>query len=115
MKAAIQMIREADRGQLVPDLQQGLDDIVKAIEEARGAGKGSITLKFDISSPAPGTYEVKSKLDVKVPGRQRSPSLMYLDSESGELSRNDPRQPALPSVVEADFRNRRSSATGDDD
>lgn len=113
MKAAIQMIREADRGQIMTDLQQGLDDIVEAIEAARGDGKGKLTLTFEVSSPSPGAFEIKSKLDVKIPAPQRLPTTMFL-GEGGELSRHDPRQPVMPAVVDADFRNRRASA-GDDE
>lgn len=113
MKAAIQMIREADRGQIMTDMQQALDDIVEAIENARGDGKGRITLTFEVTSPSPGAFEIKSKLDVKIPAPPRLPTTMFL-GEGGELSRHDPRQPVMPSVVDADFRNRRHTADGDE-
>ena len=113
MKAALQMIREADRGQLLVDAQTALDKIVDAIEAAHGAGKGKLTLSFDIVSEAPGAYTITGKLDFKVPQPKRLDSQFFL-LESGELSRTDPRQPVLPSVVRADALNRRASG-GDDD
>ncbi len=114
MKAAIQMIREADRGQLLIDAQAGIDQIVQAIEDAHGVGKGKVTLTFEITSEVPGAYTIASKLDVKVPQPKRLDAQFFL-SDSGELQRHDPRQPPLPSVVEADALNRRRTAGGDDD
>ncbi len=113
MKAAIQMIREADQGQLLIDFQEGVDLIVQAIEDAHGAGKGKLTLTFEITSEVPGAFTIASKLDVKVPQPKRLDAQFFL-SDSGELSRTDPRQPVLPSVVRADALNRRQGA-GDDE
>jgi len=112
MKAAMELIREADRGKLLGDLQQGLDDIVSAIEANRGAGTGEITLKIKIKSKAEGSYTITHDLGVKVPKPARADMLMFL-GDDGELQRADPRQPALPSVVDADEFNRRR--TGRDD
>jgi len=114
LKAAIQMIREADRGQLLIDAQDGIDQIVQAIEDAHGQGKGKITLTFEITSEVPGAFTIASKLDVKVPQPKRLDAQFFLN-DSGELSRTDPRQPSLPQVVEADALNRRRQAGGDDD
>jgi len=113
MKAAIQMIREADRGQLLHDFQHGVDQIVQAIEDAHGAGKGKLTLTFEITSEVPGAFTIASKLDVKVPQPKRLDAQFFL-SDAGELSRTDPRQPVLPSVVRADEMNRRHATGGDE-
>lgn len=104
MKAAIQIIREADRGQLLQDFQQGLDDIVNAIETAHGHGKGQITITLDIKAKGD-AYQIDGKLKVKVPEPERLATTMFFDADQGELTRRDPRQPDLPSVVDADFRN----------
>lgn len=109
-KAAIQLIREADRGQLLDDLQRGVDDIVEAIEAAHGQGTGEVTIKLKIRSEAEGAYKISAALAVKVPQPKRLDTLMFLDADSGDLVRRDPRQPELPAVVDADFRNRRGSA-----
>lgn len=113
MKAAIQMIREADRGQLLINAQEGIDQIVQAIEDAHGEGKGKVTLTFEITSEVPGAFTIASKLDVKVPQPKRLDAQFFLGND-GELSRTDPRQPTLPSVVRADEMNRRSQTGGDD-
>ncbi len=104
MKAAIQIIREADRGELLTDFQQALDDIVNAIEAERGVGVGEITIKLKIKAKGD-AYQVTSDLKVKVPERARLDTTMFFDADAGELTRKDPRQPDLPEVVAADFRN----------
>lgn len=104
MKAAMQIIRDADRGQLLTDMQFGLDDIANAIEK-NGGGVGEITLSFKIKPKAAGAYEIASKLDIKIPQPSRLPAIMFREEDSGEFTRRDPRQPDLPVVVEADFRN----------
>jgi len=114
MKAAIQMIREADRGQLLIDAQEGIDAIVAAIEAAHGVGKGKVTLTFEITSEVPGAFTIDGKLDVKVPQPKRLGAQFFL-GDDGELSRTDPRQPVLPVVVRADQLNRRQSGGGDND
>lgn len=106
MKAAIQIIRDADRGQLLTDMQAALDDIANAIEK-NGGGVGEIKLSFKIKPKAAGAYEIASKLDVTVPQPSRLPAIMFRDNDSGEFTRRDPRQPELPVVVDAEFRNRK--------
>jgi hypothetical protein len=112
MKAAIELIREADRGKLLNDLQQGVDDIVSAIEENRGAGTGEITLKIKIKSKSEGAYTITHDLGIKVPKPARSDMLMFM-GDDGELQRADPRQPTLPSVVSSDELNRRRARDND--
>ena len=109
MSNAIQIIRDADRGQVLQDLQRGLDEIVQAIEADRGQGVGEITLKLKIKSKSEGAYTIIPSLTIKVPQPARLETLAFLDNE-GELQRYDPRQPVLPSVVEADFRNNQGGA-----
>lgn len=101
----IQLLRDADRGRLIGDMQDGMSRIVDAIENARGAGTGEITLKIKIKSKSEGAYTLTPSLSVKVPEAGRQDMITYLDESSGELMRRDPRQPDLPAVVEADFRN----------
>ena len=101
----IQMIRDLDRGRLLADMQEGMSRIVDAIETARGAGTGEIVLKIKVKSKSEGTYHLSPTLSVKVPEPQRAEMVTFLDEQSGELMRRDPRQPDLPSVVDADFRN----------
>lgn len=106
----IEIIRTADRGQLFEDMQKGVDAIVAAIEAARGAGTGELTLKLKIKSTSEGVYAITPDLSVKVPKPKRLDMLTFLDEASGELVRRDPRQPDLPAVVAADELNRRRGA-----
>lgn len=102
-QSIIPLIRDADRGRLVQEMQVGLDDIVAAIEAARGAGTGEITVKLKIKSTAEGVYAITPDLKVKLPVPKRSDMMTFLTNE-GELVRRDPRQPDIPGVVPADFR-----------
>jgi hypothetical protein len=107
------MLRDADRGRLIADMQDGVSKIVDAIENARGSGTGELTLKIKIKSKSEGTYTIVPSLTVKVPEAPRAEMITFLDETSGELVRRDPRQPDLPAVVEADFRNGQGRASDD--
>jgi hypothetical protein len=106
----IEIIRTVDRGQVFADMQKGIDEIVEAIENARGAGVGELTLKLKIKSTSEGVFAITPALTVKVPQPARLDMITFLDDQSGELIRRDPRQPDLPAVVEADFANERRRA-----
>jgi hypothetical protein len=108
MKSAIQLIRETDRGQLLRDFEGALEEIITDIENHNGAGTGEITIKLTIKAKGD-AYIVAGDLKHKVPKRQRVEALFFFDGEQGELTRKDPRQPDLPSVVDADELNRRRS------
>lgn len=108
MKSAIQLIREADRGQLLTDFEGALDEIINAIELYGGAGEINIKLKIKKRGDA---YMVSSELKRAVPEPPRVDALFFFDPEKAELTRKDPRQPDLPAVVEADFRNKRNQET----
>jgi len=110
MKSAIQLIREADRGQLLTDFEGSLDEIINAIELHGGVGEINIKLKIKKRGDA---YMVSSELKHQVPQPPRVDALFFFDPEKAELTRKDPRQPDLPAVVEADFKNsqRRPEAT----
>lgn len=106
MQGALQILREADRGQLLDDFDLALADIANAIEK-NGGGTGTIKITVAIEAKAEGAYQVSTKLDVKIPQPPRLPGLLFREEDSGEFTRRDPRQPELPSVVDADFKNRR--------
>jgi hypothetical protein len=101
----IPMLRRLDRGRAMLDLQKGISDIVAAIEQNRGAGAGEVTLKIKIKCEAEGSYTLEPTVTAKVPQPKRLKTTTFLDEESGDLLDRDPRQPDLPSVVQADFRN----------
>ncbi len=104
MKSAIQLIREADRGQLLSDFEEALQDIVNAIEEHGGKGVIKITLGLTKRNDA---YMIESKLDHVIPQAPRAPAIMFFNADQGEFSRADPRQPVLPVVVDAETTNAR--------
>lgn len=101
----LSLFRRFDRGQLASDLQEGINQILDAIERDNGAGKGEITLKLKISCDAPGSYEIVPDLSVKVPKPKRAKTRAFFNEETGTLDDRDPRQPVFGEVVSADGRN----------
>lgn len=105
-QAILPLIRDADRQRLLPDMQEGLDKIVAAIEDNNGNGTGEITLKLKIKSTSPGVYALASSLKIVVPEPKRAEMVTFFDETSGELVRRDPRQPDLPGVTTLEQRSR---------
>lgn len=105
MKSAIQLIRETDRGNLLRDFEQALEDIVNDCE-VHGGGTGTIDIKLTIKSKSD-AYIVTGELKHKLPKRPRLEAMFFFDADEGELTRRDKRQPDIPAVVEADELNRR--------
>lgn len=101
----IPLLRRLDRGRAMLDLQEGITKIVDAIEQNRGDGTGEVNLKLKIKCEAEGTFTLEPTVTVKVPPPKRLKTTTFLDDTTGELIDRDPRQPDLPAVVEADFRN----------
>lgn len=106
MKSILEIIRKADRGQLLTDAEQHLSDIANAIEK-HGGGTGEITVTIKVTAKAEGAYEFKTTMKAKIPEPDRLSVLLFRDEDSGEFQREDPRQPDFPIVHEADFANGR--------
>jgi hypothetical protein len=102
MKSFVQIIRQGDRGQLLNDAEKALDDIVTAINSYGGTGTISLKIKVKGKGDA---FEIQSELKHEVPQPPRTASLFFFDGETQDLTRRDPRQPDLPVVVDADFKN----------
>ena len=84
----LELLRNADRGRLLPEVEDAVREIVTAIEEH--GGKGSLTLKFGIKRTTD-AYFVNTSLDFNAPKPSRAETLMFADDE-GRLMRTDPRQ-----------------------
>jgi len=104
VKSVIQIIREADRKKLVDDAESALEEIRAAIN-AHG-GSGDITIKLKVKKKGD-AFIFGSELKYSVPQPPRVESIFFFDEEGAEFTRKDPRQPDLPTVVEADFKNPR--------
>ena len=107
MKSFIQIIREADRKKLVDDAEDALEQIRAAIDAHGGSGEVTIKLKVKKKGDA---FIFGSELKFNIPQPPRVESIFFFNDEAGEFSRKDPRQPDLPAVVEADFKNPRKHA-----
>lgn len=70
--------------------------------------KGELTIKFKIATKN-GVILINSSVKATLSEPERLPTQMFLDDE-GNLGRRDPRQPPLPSFVDADVLNSRRNA-----
>lgn len=104
MKSIIQILREADRKKLVDDAESALEEIRSAIDQHGGSGEITIKLKVKKKGDA---FIFGSELKFNVPQPPRVESIFFYDDDASEFSRKDPRQPEMPVVVEADFKNPR--------
>lgn len=104
MSSILNIIAEADRRQLVEDADAAIGNIVQALED-NYERTGEVTIKVKFKS-VNGTLQVTPELNHKLSNPKRVTSTIFMN-EDGTLSRRDPRQPTMPSVVEADELNRR--------
>ena len=104
MKSILQILREADRKKLVDDAEGALEEIRAAIDQHGGSGE--ITIKLKVKKKG-GAFIFGSELKFNVPQPPRVESIFFFDADENEFSRKDPRQPEMPVVVEADFKNPR--------
>lgn len=88
-------LRDLRRGTVVTELEEGLAEVVRAVEETGKAGKLTLTLTVKpISIGSVGTATVAIHDDVKATlPRERPGTVMF--AADGVLTRNDPRQPEL--------------------
>ena len=88
------ILGRADHGQLIVDANEKLEELAKACLEFEGKGKLVLTLSV-AKVKGKQALEVSVAMKADIPGPAR-PSELYFASDEGEVSRKDPRQPALP-------------------
>lgn len=102
MSSIHNIIADADRGQLRVDADFAIEEILTALnDDYERTGEVTIKVKFKTKN---GVIQVLPELSHKLSKPERVVTLMFL-TDDGELIRRDPRQPVMPSVVEADFKN----------
>lgn len=102
MSSIQNIIAEADRGQLRTDTDFAIEEILTALnDDYERTGEVTIKVKFATKN---GVVQILPELSHKLSKPARVVTFMFL-TDDGELSRRDPRQPVMPSVVEADFAN----------
>jgi hypothetical protein len=98
------IIAEADRGQLLEDAEEAIEDILAALaDEHDRTGEVTVKIKFKTKN---GAVQIVPELAHKLSKPERLVTTMFL-GDNGVLTRRDPRQPVHPSVAEADELNRR--------
>lgn len=97
LKPFAAFLREQRGGLTHSELSEALAEVAAAVREHQKAG--SLTLTINIA-PAKydGAVEVSDTIKTKLPEADRHAGLFY-PSDTGYLSRNDPRQPQLPGII----------------
>jgi hypothetical protein len=93
------VVMEIGKGRLHARLSEQLAAITAAVVET--GKKGELTLKIEVKPPSknaePGVLNVTGTSTAKVPeSDSNSPTSVFFADESGNLTRNDPRQMTLP-------------------
>lgn len=92
------VVLEIGGGRLHARLSDQLAEITAAVKET--GKKGLLTVKIEVKPLAKadhGTLVVTGSSTAKAPeGDDDSPTSVFFADDSGNLSRNDPRQPQLP-------------------
>lgn len=103
------IIAEADRGQLLEDAEDAIEEILTALaDEHDRTGEVTVKIKFKTKN---GAVQILPELAHKLSKPERLATVMFL-GDNGVLTRRDPRQPVHPSVSEADELNRRRQSRG---
>lgn len=109
MSSLQNIIAEADRGQLLEDAEDAIEEILTALaDEHDRTGEVTVKIKFKTKN---GAVQIMPELAHKLSKPERLVTTMFL-SDNGVLTRRDPRQPVHPSVAEADELNRRRQDRG---
>jgi hypothetical protein len=88
-------LQEQSRGRTHLELSEQLHALIAAVAETGKAG--SLVLRIDVKPISPGdtsTLTVTDAITVKAPKADRPKSIFFVDG-TGNLSREDPKQPVL--------------------
>lgn len=90
-----QLLDSVRGGMLRHDLDDKVRELVRQVEET--GKKGKIALELTINPAGQGRVEIGSQIKTSAPVPTTESALFYI-TESGELSRRDPRQLSLPEL-----------------
>lgn len=93
----LEVIAAQRKGRCVVEAQEALQSLVK--EVVATGKKGRITLTLDLEPMSDETIVVRDDVSVKIPKPSKHGSTFY-PAEDGSLSREDPLQRELPTIVE---------------
>lgn len=88
------------RGTLLEDAAAQLQDLLDAIQETGDSGTLTLAIEIKPQKHDAGVLVITDKITSKVPRVGVAPTIAYL-TPAGEITRRDPRQPALPESVDA--------------
>lgn len=110
--SVLEIIRDADLGQIVEDANDKIATITEALVDNHDrTGKVTIEIKFKSLN---GVIETMTDVKHTLTGPKRLASRLFV-GEDGTVGRRDPRQPLHPAVVTADELNRRRGGHSEED
>jgi hypothetical protein len=95
VRSILDVLRDQRYGELHDELSNAMNELVKSVENTQKAGSLTLTLKIKPSTA--GALELSDEIKLKKPELPKGASLFFATPE-GNLTRNDPRQQALPGI-----------------
>jgi len=102
-----QILRELSEGSTLSELSETMYDVIQRVQETSKAG--SVTLTVQVGFDGQGRIAMKDEIKKKLPEFNRSETRFFVD-KTGNASRRDPNQPALPSLDDARTRREADNA-----
>lgn len=90
-----QILRELGEGSTLSELSETFFDVIQRVQETSKAGQ--VTLTLHVGFDGQGRLVVKDEIRKKLPEFNRPETRFFVD-KTGNASRRDPNQPALPSL-----------------
>lgn len=84
------------RGEVDTELTHELRTLIDAVQETGKPGRITLTLK--VSRKGERQVTVREDIKVSTPAHDRAESIYFVDSQTGNLQRNDPRQGVLADI-----------------
>lgn len=97
-----ELLQSLASGRTMQSAADAMREIVAAVQETGKTGELTIKLKFSKNSE--NSVTVKDDIKVKVPEMARGASVFYVTAD-GRMQRNDPEQPVMGVVRDADALN----------
>ena len=94
--AFIRVLQDHRKGQIISDLSEALAKVVQAVEET--GNPGSITVKFKLRPATEGEDSavlLTDEISVKAPRATVAASIFFADTETWQLTRDNPKQMKL--------------------
>ena len=99
-RLALALFGELRKGRFAEDVGKHLEELLDACADTRKPGTITLAITVTPNGKVDGAdqYTFKDKISTKAPQEDAGSYLLYRN-QAGELTRQDPRQPMLPSIA----------------